>query len=79
MSRTALYRALSPSSLAACPALPWANPVQDHQAPFSARARFIWVGSPTMAESIGGKWGNTDSIPFGPEISSSAVAAMARL
>ena len=44
--------------------------------PLSATAICICVGSPTIAQSIGPSWFSKTSIPLGPEISSSAEAAI---
>ena len=47
--------------------------------PFSATANCISVGSPTMAKSISGRVFKRELSPNGPELSSSAVAAIIRL
>ena len=74
----ALYIAFSHSFRAACPDLPYTEQSRTIN-PFSPVAGCIPVGSPTTAKEMGGNSGNTDSIPFFPETSSSADARKMRL
>ena len=78
IKRPQLKVALSPSFRAACPDFPVAVTSSTIN-PFSAMAGCISVGSPTMANCMGGSSGNTHSIPPLPDTSSSHEARYIRL
>ena len=66
--------ALSLLGCAACDGVPFTTASKTTK-PFSATAKSISVGSPTMATSTFGIMGNIQEIPFLPLVSSSAVPA----
>ena len=70
--------ALIPSLRAACPDSPFISP-SSTISPFSAIAGCISVGSPTIATSMCGNIGRTDSIPPRPLTSSSHDSSRIRL